>query len=337
MNLVTGSTGMLGSHLLLLLCEKGEDVVALKRKTSDLAVVKKTFYAYSSNAEQLLSKINWRNADILDYDSISEAMVGIKYVYHTAAIVSFNPAKKYQTISVNTRGTANVVNAALENKVMKFCHVSSVSALGNSEMNEMVTENTERKPSPNYSGYSISKFNSELEVWRGIAEGLNAVIVNPSVILGAGNWNEGSPSLFKNVWNGMRFYTQGKTGYVYVNDVVELMYKLMHSEFTNQRFIISAENLSYKEIFSKIALALNKDVPSIKANRQLLNIVWRLDKLKSMFTFSKPKITKEIARSADKQTCYSNKKIKEAIPFEFKSIEEAIKEISVRFIKEHNR
>ncbi len=334
MILVTGGTGMLGAHLLLELARSGENLRALKRQHSNIQIVKKIFGYYASDAENLFAKIEWFDGDILDFDDVFNAMEGVEYVYHAAAIVSFQPSEKRRMIEQNIKGTANVVNAALERKIKKLCHVSSISALGTAENGDAVDENSDRKAWKNYSGYSISKFDSELEVWRGITEGLTAVIVNPSVILGAGDWTKGSPSIIGKMKNGSKYYTSGRTGYVDVKDVVKIMVQLMQSDIANERFVVSSENVSYKDLLDSISLALSKETPSKLASPAMLNFAWRIAKLWSLISFSKPLLTKELSKTLGKQTDYSNKKILKTLNHQFIPIKESIKQICEIYLKD---
>ncbi len=331
MILVSGGTGMLGTHLLFNLVKNGEKVRAMKRANSHMETVKKIFGYYHSDPDTIFNKIEWINADILDVERVNAAMNGIKKVYHVAAIVSFRPSDKIKMINNNVHGTANMVNAAIENNIAKFCHVSSIAALGISDNESYVDEETFRKPDGDYSGYSISKYLSELEVWRGISEGLNAVIVNPSIILGPGYWKTGSPSLFYNVWKGLKFYTKGVTGYVDVWDVVEIMERLTESNVNNERFVVSSGNLSFKAFFDIIADAMGKSRPHIFAQPLMLNIAWRLEYLRSKLTGFTPLITKDTALSAKTVSNYSNKKICELLEFKFKTIEKSVKEVAQAF------
>ena len=224
---VTGGTGLVGAHLLYELTLAGHNVKALKRKTSNLQQVVKTFSYYTQNPDELFARIEWVDGDILDYFAIENLLKGVTEIYHCAAIVSFDPKERKKMISNNVEGTANLVNAAIENGVKKFCHVSSVAALGLVENGAMITEETNWVPSKKVSGYSESKFFSEAEIWRGMEEGLDAVIVNPSIILGPANWDTGSAKMFKTVWDGMKFFTRGITGFIDVKDVVRAMILLM--------------------------------------------------------------------------------------------------------------
>lgn len=334
MILVSGGTGMLGAYLLSELVRNEEKIRAIKRTNSSLEQVKKIFSYVHKDYEKAFSRIEWVEADIVNSETVNEAMKGVTEVYHCAAMVSFNPAKKYQMIDINVKGTANMVNAALAEGVEKFCHVSSIAALGESEDGQPISEDTFRKPNKKYSGYSISKYRSELEVWRAISEGLNAVIVNPSVILGAWDWENGSSGIFKKVYQGLKFYTEGVTGYVDVWDVVHIMLKLMESNIFGERFIVSSENLSYKQILASIANSLNKPQPSIHAKPWMLNIVLVAEALKSKLTGKDPMITRDTAISAQSVSIYNNEKIKKALNYEFIHIEKTIKNITERFKKD---
>ena len=327
MILVTGGTGLVGSHLLFDLLSKGKKVRALKRKSSNIEMVRTTFAYYSEKADELFNKIEWFDGDMLDPFSLEDALKGIKDVYHCAALVSFKKDDHKNMQDINIEGTRNLVNACLDADIRKFCMVSSIAALGSPEEGEdTVSENTAWSPEEKRSGYSISKFNSELEVWRGIEEGLNAVIVNPSIILGPGQWNKGSSQLFSTVAKGLKYYTKGITGYVDVRDVSRSMHELMESKIENERFILNGDNCSFEFIFKTIAKQLGIEGPTRYANKKMTGLAWRVAFLKRIFLFKEPGFTKENARSAHHVKYYSNQKIKEALGFEFIPIEKSIKD-----------
>jgi dihydroflavonol-4-reductase len=329
---VTGGTGLVGAHLLFELTKAGNKVLALKRETSNLNQVLKTFSYYTNQAHELFDKIEWVNGDILDYFFLEKILKDVTEIYHCAAIVSFVSKERQQMISNNVEGTANLVNAAIENHVKKICHVSSIAALGKLSDAAFVTEETNWVPSKKVSGYSESKFFSEAEIWRGAEEGLDAVIVNPSIILGPANWETGSAKIFKTVWDGIKFYTKGVTGFVDVNDVVKPMIQLMNeSNFEackNQRYILSAENLSYQNIFSQIADAIHKPKPSIWATNFLLAVVWRAATFASWFTRKALFITKEAATGRNEINNFDGSKITRTIGFAYSPISESIKTTS---------
>lgn len=318
---VTGGTGLIGSHLLAALVKREERVRAIKRSTSSVEFVKKQI-----PDPALFNRIEWVEGDVTDVYSLLEAMEGITHVYHCAAVVSFSPKENSWMTKVNVEGTANVVNIALEKGIKKICHVSSVAAIGRTLNGETITEKTPWKTSPNNSNYALSKYGAEREVWRGTLEGVDAVIVNPSLVIGPGDWNDSSTKMFKKAHDGLRFYTSGINGFVDVRDVVRAMIVLMESDIKNERFIVSAENLPFRDFFDKVCEGFKKPKPSIHAGKFLSGLSWRLEALRSFFTGSKPLITKETARSANNQYYYANDKIKKALGFEFIPMHESIEE-----------
>ncbi|MBC7425178.1 MAG: NAD-dependent epimerase/dehydratase family protein [Bacteroidia bacterium] len=324
MVLVTGGTGFLGSYLICDLLLEGFQVRALKRNTSSLAEFNMiTDCRLGSEKSRLLSALQWVEGDITDPFSLEEAMKGIKHVYHTAAIVSFQPGDKKQLIKVNVEGTANIVNACLSEKVEKLCHVSSTAAVGKSEGNAIITEEAEWNDSADNSNYAVSKYLAEMEVWRGIEEGLNAVVVNPGIIVGAGDWNSGSAELFKQGYKGLFAVTKGVTGYVDVKDVSTAMIMLMKSEISGERFLLISENHNFYEFFKMISEKFGKKPTMFIASRWQSEIAWRLSAFKTLFG-KKAFITRETARSSQNSDRFSSSKFIKATGFKFNTIKEAI-------------
>jgi len=333
---VTGGTGLIGSHLLFQLVLAGKKVRALKRQTSDVAKALKTFSYYSEKPDELFRRIEWVNGDILEYFGLEKLLRNVEEVYHCAAVVSFSRQERKSMIHNNVEGTANLVNAALENGVKKFCHVSSVSALGPNLNGYATDELTNWVPSKKMTAYSQSKFFSETEIWRGIEEGLHAVIVNPSIVLGPGNWDSGSSQLFKTVYNGLKFYTKGITGYVDVKDVARAMVLLMddaHFETCkNQRFLLNSENLSYQDVFYRMADALNKPRPKYFASKLMLAVAWRAASMRRMLGRGGPEITRETAAAAGNVTRFDGNKITRTTGFQYLPVFESIAQTAV-FLK----
>ncbi len=331
---VTGGTGFVGAHLLYHLVSKGETVYALKRKSSNLDNARFIFRFYGNNTDALFDKIEWVEGDILDYGSL-ESILNNKFskVYHTAALVSFNSALRKEMIRINEEGTANLVNICLDKGIEKFCHVSSIATLGNSKNGETIDEFSYWQGGKNHSAYSLTKFRAEMEVWRATKEGLNAVIVNPSVILGPGKWGSGSAKIFQTIYKGLKFYTPGGTGFVDVRDVAKAMVFLMESDQINKRFLLNGANLTYNEIFGKIANSLKVKPPSIMANKFLVDCAWRFEKLKYMLFGIDPLITKESARTSLKTTCYSSEFISKETGFTFTPIDDTVNDTGGYFLK----
>ena len=258
MILLTGATGLLGSHIAYELLQQGKKIRALKRKDSNSTLTEKIFSFYTNEHIELLNSIEWVEGDVLDLGSLEDAMVGITHVYHCAAMVSFLPKEKDKMMQVNIEGTANVVNAAMHAGVKKLCHISSIAALGSTIDGSLITEETWWKNNPSNSYYAISKYGAEREVWRAAEEGLNVVIVNPSFIIGPGDTSKSSSEAFGILRKGASWYTNGVNGYVDVRDVAHAAIKLIESDVLNQRFILNAANLSYRSFFDKVLVQLNK-------------------------------------------------------------------------------
>ena len=308
--LITGATGLVGNELLRQLLDAGFKVRAIYHSTP---------LSFSHPNLEIV------HCDILDVVGLEEAMADVTHVYHCAAIVSYDRKDKHQLLKINIEGTANVVNACIDAGVKKLVHVSSVAALGRIRKGEMVSEKMSWTEETSNSIYGKSKYFGELEVWRGIGEGLKAVIVNPSLILGGDNWETGSSAIFKNAYNEFKWYTDGISGFVDVKDVARAMILLMNSEITAQRYILNAENLPYKEIFSAIANCFDKEPPYKKVTSFLAEMIWRIEAIKTRFTGEKHLLTKETARTAQAKVYFDNSKILSALPqFRFTELKETI-------------
>lgn len=334
MILVTGGTGLVGAHLLYKLVSNNEIVRATYRTERKLKNVKNVFSCYGETNNILFDKIEWIKADILDIPALDEAFKNVDYVYHCAAFVSFEPDKYQLLRQTNIEGTANIVNLCISNAIKRICYVSSIATIGNpTKEGEAITEETHWNPEDDNSVYAITKYGAEMEVWRGTQEGLDAVIVNPGVILGSGIWHYGSGSLFKKVHNGLKYYTSGNIGLVAVQDVVNTMIHLLKSDIKNERYILVAENWSYKSFLQTTAKALKVKPPQKFAKPWLLQIGWRLDWLKRKLIGKRRVLTKQVARSLTTKTNYSNIKITEALNYKFQSIGDSILEIANQYLK----
>lgn len=330
MILVTGATGFVGAHLLYQLAETNEHVRAIYRSEKTIEKVTEVFSLYGANAS-LISKIEWFKADITDVPSMIPAFYGVKKVYHCAAFISFNPKDYREMRKVNIHGTAIIVNLSIDAKVNKICFVSSIASIGNSIYGEPSTEENEWNPQDDNSGYSITKFGAEMEVWRASQEGVDVVIVNPGIILGGGFWNAGSGKIFTKIFHGLKFYTEGKTGFVGVKDVVKTMVFLTNSTIKNERFILVSENKSYKEVFFLIADALKKKRPYKRIHRWKMELLWRVSSFLSIITGKEPLLSKYAAKSANSTSLYTSKKVQEILPFKFQTIEAVVKEVSENY------
>lgn len=319
---VTGATGLVGSHLVQALVQQGRPVRALYRSVIP---------SYAG-----AERVEWIKGDILDIIALEAALDGIEQVYHCAAIVSFNPKQIHALYQTNVEGTANVVNACIMAGVQKLLHISSVAALGRMNQQEAIDENMHWSPKNNNSEYGRSKYLAEMEVWRGIGEGLKALIVNPSIILGAGGWDNGSSQIFKTVYDEFPWYTDGITGIVDVLDVVQAMLLLMESKVSAQRYILNAVNLPFKELFEMIAKCFGKRPAYKKVTPFMAGLIWRWEALKCRLTGINPLITKETAASAQAKVVFKNGKLMQQFPdFQYTPVAQTVSRICNELITNH--
>ncbi len=273
-----------------------------------------------------MEKVEWVESDVLDVVGLDEAMQGCHSVIHAAAVVSFNSSDHRLMNQVNIEGTKNVINVAIENNIQRFVHISSVAALGRTGMAQMVSEEKKWEATNSNTHYAITKHYAELEVWRGFSEGLNGVILNPSTILGFGDWNNSSCVIFKNAYKGIAWYTEGVNGFVGATDTAECVVRFLQSEITEKRFIANADNWSFQQLLNAMAEGFGKTKPNRKATPFLGEIAWRLEGLKNLFTHGKPLLTKESAKVAHSKTSYDNSALLKALPgFSFTPLDSVIK------------
>ena len=324
MVLVTGGTGFIGSYIIMQLLKTGYRVRALKRTSSTLP-----FYLPQISGND----VEWVDGDVLDIESLYEAMADVDAVIHAAAVVSFRKEDSEQMFKVNVEGTSNVVNVALEKNIRRYVHVSSVAALGRAQHGETVTEKKQWQESGTNTRYAISKYKAEMEVWRAIAEGLETIIINPSTVLGYGDWNTSSCALFKTVYQEFPYYTTGINGFVSVEDVANATVQLLASDINNERFIVSSENWTFRQLFNSIAAGFNKRPPQRHATPALSSIAWRLEKLRSFFTGKPSILSRETAKIAQTKTYFDNSKLLAALPgFSFTPLQEAVENSCKKYL-----
>ena len=323
---------MVGARVLYDLTAPGKKVRAMRRTSSKDDIFNMVF----AENPALKNDIEWMEGDVTNVYDVAEAMKDIDEVYHCAAKVSFHGADYNEIMKVNVEGTANMVNVAIELGVKKFCHISSIAALGRVIENKVMDENVVWKSSKHNSVYAISKYGGEREVWRAMEEGLNAVIVSPSIIIGPGDWKTGRSAMFSQVMKGMKYYSDGVNGFVDVRDVSASMIALMEKNISGERFIVSSENCSYGQIFNFIAEGLHKPRPTIKVNGTLSELGWRAEAMRSFVMRDKPFITKETARNSQLKWLYSNEKIKKEIGINFIPVQQSVEDCCKIFLKNYS-
>ena len=313
--LVTGATGLLGSTLIHQLLSKNlpEKIRAIRRPGSRLDLLKEVEH-----------QIEWVEADLLDLDEMARAMDGATHVFHCAAMVSFSPGDAEKMKRVNVDGTANLVNLSLDFGIQKLVHVSSVAALGRVSGKKIIDENCRWENSSENSRYALSKMLGEMEVWRGIAEGLNAAIVNPAIILGHGFWDEGSIRFFKQIYDGLLFYPPGGSGFVDAADVARFMDLLMDSEISTERYVLCGENMGYQRFFECIAHFLGKKPPRFLVYPWMAELAWMGGGFWGKISGRQPMVTKETARNAMETWVYDNKKSLQIPGFNYRPLEATI-------------
>jgi len=313
MIVITGGNGLIGSSIAQRLLAEGVSVSALKRDTSNMRLT-----------DQFVQQIEWKPGDVLDVSSLNECFRNASVVIHTAAKVSFDPKEKRELFQVNVEGTKNVVNACLANGVKKLIHISSVAALGREKGISLIDGTKKWEESPFNSSYAKSKYLAELEIYRGIEEGLPASIVNPSLVLGRGDWEKSSSKLFQYVWKESMFYSSGQCNYVDVRDVVEIVFRLLNKNFLAHRFIASGGVISYKDLFEKIAFRLQKKAPFIKVYPFLVNAIATLEEMKSWLFNTHPLITRESVKSTSEKFAFSNQKSINELGVNYRPLDETV-------------
>jgi len=325
LNLVTGATGIIGSHVVLKLLQDNKPVIACKQKNSDLRKVEKLYTFYGQ--KHLFEKITWKEVDVCEVFSIEEALEGISTVYNCAGFVSFNKKDRKKLFRINETGTSNVITACFEKKIQALCHVSSIATLNNLDHKEPLHENVFWKTNGKESDYALSKYNAEREVWRAMEEGLNAVIVNPGLVLSPGFWDQSSSRLFDTCSRGNMFYTSGSAGYISAKDTAAIMIELTEKKHFANRYILVENNYSFKNILDLVSVNLGKSKTSIKANRFILQSGRFCDFFRSKLTGKEQVLTKAVINSALNNQTYLNTKVKEALGYNFMPIEAEIIEI----------
>lgn len=328
MILVTGATGLLGSHVVGQLISGGSDVRAMFRSEERKAVTEHIVHHYfPENAAELLTRVEWVSGDILDLTELEDAMRGCDQVVHCAALVSFDPKDFWRLFQHNRRGTANVVNTALDLGIEHLVYVSSTAAIGSdSVQNDGIRRETDHwNANEKASGYSLSKYSAEKEVWRAIEEGLPAAIVNPSVMFGPGSWNDSSLKIFRTLQEGLKYYTKGSNAFVDVRDVADAVCRLLDAKTTGERFLVAGHNMSFRSLFDMICAQMEVTPPQKLAGPGMTELAWRLDTLRSWLTGRRPTLTRESAESAQKTMRYSSEKwLKQFPDFQFRELEDTI-------------
>ncbi len=334
MVLVTGGTGFIGSYIMYELLKQNPEIKALRRDGSDFKQTRFIFKYLSASDpmpngeswEQAFNRIKWVEGDVTELDSVLEALEEVDIVYHAAALVSYSRKRHDDLIETNVIGTATIVNACLEKGIKKLAYVSSVATLDR-KPGEKLDESAFPEDLKFSNTYAESKYRAEMEVWRGIAEGLDAVIINPGIVLGWGNFDNSSPEMFKTVYEGLKYYPTGSNAFVDVRDVAKALVMLAGMDTAvNNRFIAKGSVHTYKEIFDLMAKGLGVTPPKIKVKSSLVKLVWIMAEIEALLSGKEPFITKDLALTSSKNYDFDSSKLEQLLHFHFTPIEQTIAE-----------
>lgn len=318
MILITGATGIVGSHILIELLKKGEKVRVLKRRNASTEAIGQLLAFHKMTPEN----IEYAEGDINDIVSLDDALKGCHTVYHCAAMVSFHPADAEALFRINILGTKNMVDGAINHGVKTFAYISSTAAIGDQLINGMQSEASTWTDDKGKSHYRLSKHHAEREVWRGAQEGLNVVIVNPTVIIGPGKWGQSSTSLLQTAKKGLKFSSTGSNGFVDARDIAEILIDLVDKKVFNERFLLVGDHVSFTEFFTRLGKRFGQKPPSIPVPKNLvLTFAFFLSKLERI-GISLPGITSENMKSAYRNVTYDTTKIK-ALGYSFRSLDKS--------------
>jgi len=274
---------MLGAHIACRLQMEGYEVTCIHHKSSK-ALFENISKSYSISA----SAFSWVQADILDMDTLLPVFSGMDVVVHCAALVSYRKQDSDLLYETNVSGTRNCCNAAWKVRVSQFVYMSSIAALGKDVHSDFITEETPWVDSSRLTEYSKTKYYAELEVWRIAEEGLPVSILNPGVVIGAGDGKSGSNAIFGQVAKGLRFYPIGTTGFVGIEDVAMAALSVIKNSITGNRYLLVSENLTYKELLMEVAKCMGKPAPKIRLGGVLLFVSTLIAKACEMLSIPFP-------------------------------------------------
>ncbi len=321
MILVTGATGFIGSHLMCHLAQKDIFPVAMFRHDSNKKRVWKQFESQFADAQKRFDKITWRKADFRDLPSLEAAFEGISLVYHCAGYISLAQRDAKKLLEINEIGTAYLVNLCLSHSVKKLVYVSSIAALGNDPSISVIDENTPWDNNIDKNPYAYSKYGGEMEVWRAMQEGLNAVIVNPGIVLGKDSPIE---TLLLRHKKGLRWCTTGNNAFVNIQDIIILMDKLMDSKIEGERFILVAENWSGKVMVETLLKSGDIRPRVFFIPKDFLYFLWGLEHLIQLLGIRKRFLTRALISGQYEQKTIDGSKIKSFVDFEYSPITKLI-------------
>lgn len=329
---VTGGTGLIGSHLVAELLKRGCRVKLLVRDMRRVGQLHKTLSRME--ADSYFGRIEFYETELNNPHTLAAALTDMEVVFHCAALVTFDPERADEVVLVNTEITTHVVNACLQCGVGLMVHISSIATLGSCRLGQRAIDETCILNNPvGRSPYSVSKIYAENAVQRGMVEGLRAVIVNPSVVIGEGDLNSSSSRLVAYAMHRRVFYTKGVKGYVDVRDVARAAVRLAETpQAVGKRFIVSAENLTFGTLFSMAARISDHWPPLIPLGRRVLTGIYKVEKLLNKWFGRRPILSEALIANACDMSYYDNSRMKNLLNFTYTPIRETLERV-IRYYK----
>lgn len=311
--LITGITGLLGSYIAREFAGTAE-IHGFKRPGSSLRLLK-----------GIETEILWHEGNVSDVEELEDAVAGKDLVIHAAGMVSFDSRDEELLYEVNNIGTANLVNAMLSAGTKKLVHVSSVAAIGRSPELSRIDEEHKWTESPFNTVYATSKYFGELEAWRGEQEGLDLIVVNPSILLGKVSDDRSSTEIYRYVLDENSYYPKGDLNYLDVRDAARMIRLLVEKEAWGERFILNSTSISYHEFFNEMARVFLKKAPSKPATPFLIRLAVFYNGILRRFRLSKNPLNSQTAMISQQKMFYDNKKILQLLDFKFTSLEDTFR------------
>lgn len=310
--LITGITGLFGSQLAKEFSQVGS-IHGLIRENSNHGMVNQPDF-----------QIEWHKGELSDVDSLLDALQGIDIVIHSAGLVSFSPQDEDKLYEVNSVGTANLINAMITAGVSKLVHVSSVAAIGRNPELNVIDEEYKWADSPFNTPYALSKYWAELEAWRGEQEGLDLIVVNPSILLGKASYTKSSSAIYSYVLEGNKFYPKGDLNFIDVRDAAKITRMLVENNAWGERFILNKQSISYRDFFSEVAAVFGKKAPTIPVSDWLISFASLTMAVLNILGISKFPLNKQTARLSQQKIRFDNSKVEKLFGYQYYSLRQSL-------------
>ena len=278
MLLISGATGFVGRHLVVAFLQSQQSIIALYR-TEEKKKETQLFLERNSLTSFQLSLLQWRQANLNDWESLDVAFKGATKVFHCAALVSLYPGSEDQMMAVNVVGTQQMLHLAQKNNIRWFGYISSIAALGQSSAGNVIDSKSLWNKEELHTAYAYTKQLAELEVWKAMQEGLQAAILNPGVVLGLGHPNSPLEQLLLQAKRKKIPVSPGSTGFVSILDVTQAALKIFEKAAHKKRFILVSENWTYLECFEQLTKRLPNRSQIKKISESQLRWIYQIERI----------------------------------------------------------